>query len=200
MSTNPTPPEFSPGQPLSIETLRRHLKSVGTNVCIYQGCRLAGGADIEIGDFTQIDEGVRIFAGLGVRIGRHVHLAFDSSISGGGECIIEDFAGIAAGVRIITGSEGLQDGLSNPTIPPEFRVVSRNKVVIGSHAIIFTNAVILPGVTVGQGAVVSAGSVVHRDLKAWSIYAGFPLVQVGIRDSTSILEKARQLLENEQIK
>jgi acetyltransferase-like isoleucine patch superfamily enzyme len=200
MLTNPIPDEFSTGQTLPIEILRKHLKAVGKNVAVYRGARFVGASSIELGDFTQIDEGVRIFAGLGVRIGRHVHLAFDSSISGGGECVIADFAGVAAGVRIITGSEGLQDGLTNPTIPPEFRVVSRNKVVIGSHALIFTNAIILPGVTVGEGAVVSAGSVVHRDLKPWSIYAGFPLVQIGIRNSTAILEKARELLQTEQIK
>ncbi len=200
MSSDPGSKEFSPGQTVSIETLQQHLKWCGRNVSIYHGCRLVGGANIEIGDFTQIDEGVRIFAGLGVRIGRHVHLAFDSSISGGGECVIDDFAGIAVGVRLITGSEGLHGGLTNPTIPSEFRLVSRSKVVIGPHALIFTNAIILPGVTVGEGAVVSAGAVVHRNLKPWSIYAGFPLVQVGIRDSAAILEKARQLLENEQIK
>jgi galactoside O-acetyltransferase len=154
-----------------------------------------GGKRIRIGARTQIDEGVYIFAGRGVTIGQHVHLAFGSSISGGGECVIHDFAGVGAGVRLLTGTD-LADGsgLTNPTVPEEFRAVRRGTLEIGAHAVIFTNCVILPDVRIGEGAVVAAGALVHHNLEPWSIYAGHPLVRVGLRPKTVMLEKAGRLL------
>jgi galactoside O-acetyltransferase len=121
-------------------------------------------------------------------LGAHVHLAFTSSISGGGECDIGDFAGIGAGVRLITGTD-LADGsgLTNPTIPDRLRAVKRGRIVVGAHAVLFTNCIVMPDVTVGEGAVAAAGSVVHHDLKPWAIYAGNPLVQVGVRAKETIL-------------
>lgn len=173
--------------------LAKRLKFCGTGVRVYQGCHLHPPELIEIGDYSQIDEGVRIFSGLGVRIGRHVHFAFGSSISGGGICEVGDFVGIGAAVRILTGSEEIQGGLTNPTVPRELRRVRRQTTRIGAHVLVFTNSVVLPGVTVGEGAVVSAGSVVHRDLKPWGIYAGNPLVQIGVRDSTPIVDGVENL-------
>lgn len=193
-------PEFCVAEAMDPATLKRFLRAVGSRVKVCRGSRWVAPELVELGDDTQIDEGVRIFGGLGVRIGRHVHFAFDSSISGGGECVVEDFASIGAAVRIITGTEETEGGLSNPTVPAEFRKVRRDKVVIGRHAIIFTGAIVLPGVTVGEGAVVSAGSIVHHDLKPWRVYAGTPLVAVRVRDAKPILEAAQRLLDVEQLK
>jgi acetyltransferase-like isoleucine patch superfamily enzyme len=190
----PLPPEFRDGELLPRSLLERWLGSVGRDVRVYRGCRLVGPRGIHLGNATQIDEGVFVFAGEGVTIGAHVHLAFGSSISGGGSCQIGDFAGIGAGVRIITGTEDVSgDGLTNPTIPTEFRRVNRSRVVVGPHAVIFTASQILPGVTIGEGAVVAAGSLVHHDLKPWSIYAGNPLTQIGLRPRDRILELAARL-------
>jgi acetyltransferase-like isoleucine patch superfamily enzyme len=188
------PPEFLPGELLPEALARQHLHSCGKGVKIYKGCRLVPAHRVSIGDFSQIDEDVRIFAGEGVQIGRHVHFAIGSSITGGGCCMVHDFVGIGAATRIVTGTELLEDGLSNPTVPASLRAVSRGRVEIHPHVLIFTNVVILPGVTIGEGAVVSAGSIVHHDLRPWAIYAGTPLVQVGVRSRESVLEKERQLL------
>jgi len=188
------PPEFSPGIVVPLAVCRRWLKSCGRAVRIYQGARLVSPEKIAIGQATQIDEGVWIFAGQGITLGCHVHLAFGSSISGGGRCEIGDFASIGAGVRLVTGSDLVDGkGLTNPTIPAALRTVRRGEVRIGKHAVIFTGSVVLPGVTVGEGAVVGAGSVVHHDLKPWVIYAGNPLVQVGRRPSATLLRLARRL-------
>ncbi|HOW67351.1 MAG TPA: acyltransferase [Candidatus Paceibacterota bacterium] len=185
------PSELSPAKLLSLDVLQSQLQACGQGVKVYTGCRLYPPDRICVGDYSQIDEGVRIYAGQGVTIGRYVHLAFDCSISGGGQCVIRDFAGLGAGVRLITGSENIDgSGLTNPTVPESLRRVERGQVIIGAHAVIFTNSIVLPGVTVGDGAVVSAGSVVHRDLKPWCVYAGNPLVQVGIRPRDNILRLA----------
>jgi acetyltransferase-like isoleucine patch superfamily enzyme len=187
------PPELAAGELLSQEELRPWLRSCGTGVKVFKGSRLFPPENISIGDFSQIDEGVRIFAGRGVQIGRHVHLAFGASISGGGNCVIHDFAGIGAGTRLITGTDLPEGGLTNPTIPDDYRAVRRMSIEIHPHALIFTNCLVLPGVTIGEGAVVSAGSIVHRDVRAWGIYGGNPLVQIGVRSRDEIVEKARNL-------
>ncbi len=187
--------EFSEASTIPLELLRKHLREAGNHAKVYRGCRLVRPELISLGEYSQIDELVHIFAGKGVTIGRHCHMAFGSSISGGGTCEIGDFASLAAGVRLITGTELAQGGgLTNPTVPPEFRSVSRSFVRIGAHALIYTNALILPGVTIGEGAVVGAGSIVHHDLNPWAIYTGNPLVKIGVRDPQPLLEKAKQLL------
>jgi len=84
----PVPPEFVPGQLLSEALARQHLRSCGKGVKIYKGSRLVPPHLISIGDFSQIDEGVHIFAGEGIEIGRHVHFALGCSVTGGGTCIV----------------------------------------------------------------------------------------------------------------
>ncbi|MCL5097696.1 MAG: acyltransferase [Candidatus Omnitrophica bacterium] len=189
------PIEFEAGEILPAAMVQQWLKAAGKGIKIYRGCRVYPPDRVSIGDYSQIDEGVRIFAGEEVVIGRHVHLAFGCSISGGGRCVIHDFAGIGAGVRLITGSE-LSDGrgLTNPTIPDELRAVKRSFVEVGAHAVVFTNSVVFPGVKIGEGAVVAAGSLVHHDLNEWGIYAGQPLIQIGTRPKEVILKQAGELI------
>lgn len=196
-----TPPaEFREGELLPEPVLARWLKSAGRGVKVYAGCKLFPPELISLGAFTQVDEGVRVYAGREVVLGRHVHLAFGSSISGGGACYIDDFAGIGAGVRLITGTEVVgSETLTNPTVPAASRGVHRGTVRIRAHAVVFTNATVLPDVEIGEGAVVAAGSIVHRSLRPWTIYAGNPLVPVGTRQSGTILRLAHELLAAEDI-
>ncbi len=189
-----TPPEFEAGKLLPMEVAARWLKACGRETKIYSGSRLVSPARISVGSFSQIDEGVFIFGGEGVNIGDHVHFSFGSSVSGGGVCEIEDFVGLSTGVRLITGTDlAGGEGLTNPTIPALFRAVSRGRVQVGAHALLFANVVVLPNVTIGQGAVIGANSIVHRDLTPWAIYAGNPLVQVGVRPKEKILALADEL-------
>jgi len=194
MNENPWNDVFGEGTLVPEVVLRERLRECGAGVKVYAGARLVGAERISIGERSQIDEGVRVFAGEGVEIGRFVHVAFGASVSGGGRCGIGDFASIAAGVRIITGSD-LADGsgLTNPTVPEELRAVRRGQVRIGAHAVVFTGAIVLPDVEIGEGAVVSAGGVVHHDLKPWGIYAGWPLVQIGVRPKEEVVGKAEML-------
>jgi len=188
------PPEFAHGELLPEALLVQWLCACGPNTKVFRGCRLVGGDRIQLGSNCQIDEGVWIFAGEEVTIGDHVHMAFASSISGGGRCRIGDFAGIGAGVRLVTGTDLVDgEGLTNPTIPEQFRRVHRGVIDVGAHAVVFTNAVVFPDITIGEGTVVGAGSLVHRNLSAWGIFAGNPLVQIGVRCKDRVLELADQL-------
>lgn len=193
------PEEFAPGDVLPAEVIARWLRQCGHSVKIYKGARLVPPDRISIGNFSQIDEGVNIFAGEEVIIGDRVHFAFGSSISGGGKCVLDDFVGIGAGVRLVTGTEVIDaGGLTNPTVPSEFRTVRRGAIEVGAHAILFTSVVVFPDVRIGEGAVVSAGSIVHRDLKPWAVYAGNPLVQVGVREKERVLRLAKMVLNKEK--
>lgn len=189
--------ELGPAACIPEDILQTKLGGCGKGVKIYRGCRIADPERVYIGDRSQLDEGVRIFPGQGVWIGKFVHLAFGASISGGGICKIGDFVSIGAGVRIITGSDLVDgSGLTNPTIPQQYRAVRRSYVEIEPHAVVFTGAIILPGVRIGEGAVVGAGAVVHRDLKPWTIYVGAPLVAIGKRPKEKILMIATRLLKD----
>lgn len=190
-------PEFSTGELIDLDSVRSQFSSLGKKVKLYRGCRINPTERVSIGDFSQIDEGVLIFAGLGVEIGEHVHLASTAHIFGGGFCMIEDFAGVSSGVKIVTGSEDPHGTkLTNSTIPDEWRSAKRSKVVVGKHALIFTGAIIHPGVSIGDGAVVSSGAIVHKDLNPWTIYAGNPLVPVGMRDRDAIIESEKNFKES----
>lgn len=192
------PFEFCGGAIVPPDEAQKWLASCGVNVKIFKGCRIIHPQRVQIGDFTQIDEGVCIFGGEGVELGRHVHLAVGSSISGGGRCAIKDFAGIGFGVRLITGSESIDgSGLTNPTVPADLRPVQRGWIEIGAHAVVFTNSIVMPNVRIGEGAVVSAGSTVHHDLRPWGIYGGNPLVKIGLRSSEKIIKLAAELSARE---
>ena len=58
---------------------------------------------------------------------------------------------------------------------------------IGAYAWICARASVAPGVQVGEGAVLGLGSVATRSLKAWTVYAGAPAVEV--KERRRILEK-----------
>lgn len=184
--------DFSKPNEYPENVLGKTLRSCGQSVRIFHGARLYPPERIDVGSYTQIDEGVSIYAGVGVCIGRNVHFAFGSSISGGGSGEVGDFVSIGSGVKILTGSDIPVDGLlNNPTIPSEYRSVERMTTRINDLAIVYTSTIVFPGVTIGSGAVVAAGSLVHHDLQPWRIYAGNPLTIIGVRDE----EKTRATAE-----
>jgi galactoside O-acetyltransferase len=171
--------------------------TIATTAKIYPWAKIIHtGANLSVGEHSQIDDFAFVNAGKMCTIGRFVHIASFVSIIGGGEFTIDDFAGLSAGCRVITGTDDYQGPfLTNPTVPQEFTNYQISHVTIEEHAIVGTNAVIFPGVTIGEGAAVGACAVIRRDLPPWGIYAGDPLRKIGERDRVAILEKKRLLLE-----
>jgi acetyltransferase-like isoleucine patch superfamily enzyme len=170
------------------------FKSIGQQVKIWPLAKIVNPERITVGDRVIIDDFVFIVGGNETQIGSFVHIAAFSSIAGGGTLIIEDFAGLSGGVRIYTGNE--QYGgqcMTNPTVPPPFRVPTRGTVRVGKHAIIGANSVILPDVSIGEGAVVGACSLVHKDCEPWSVNLGNPARRIGVRPSAEILRLEREL-------
>ena len=158
--------------------------------------KIIGREYIRFGKNIIIDDFVLIYAADEHVIGDYVHIASFTSITGGGKFHIHDFACLSSGCRILTGSDDfLGEGLTNSTIPSEFRAVKRDVVTIKKHAIVGANTVVFPGVTIGEGCAVGAGSVVTRDLKPWGIYVGSPARRIKERPKDKILMCERQLRE-----
>lgn len=128
---------------------------------------------------ARIDRWVKIEGD--VTIGEFVHLASFCHIgAGGGQVIIGDHSGCATGARILSGQPDLSCLHVCPNdVPPNPAI--RRVTVIGEYVLIGAGAIVLPGVTVGEGAVVAAGAVVTHDVAAWTIVAGVPAQQIGVR-------------------
>lgn len=173
------------------------FRALGENVKIYPGAKLYGREHISIGSNVIIDDFVFIYATAPIYIGSYVHISSFCSISGGGAVVLEDFSGLASGVRVVCGSDDfLGDGLTNPTVPAQYRNTRRSFVHVGRHVIIGANAVILPGVAIGEGAAVGAGSVISKSLEPWGVYAGLPARRIKTRPCEVILQSERALMED----
>ncbi len=171
------------------------FREFGLDVTIFPFARILSPETIVIGSHVIIDDFVFVGSHRHLVIGNHVHIASHASITGGGVCAVCDFAGVSSGARILTGTDDfLGGGLTGPTIPPEFRLVQRGRVVLGRHSVIGANAVVLPDVEVGEGAVVGAGSVVTKSLDPWGVYVGAPARRLAARPSQTILRYEAELL------
>ena len=173
---------------------------IGKNVKIFPNSVFINSENIEIGDYSHIDDFVFFNGGKKSIIGRNVHIACFTSIIGGGELIIEDFAGISAGCRIITGSDDFSgESLTNLTIPKKFRNITLGRIIIKKHALLGSNVIVMPNVRIGEGCIVGAGGVVTRNLKDWTIYSGGGFVRaIGKRDKEKIYNLEKQYLKEMQ--
>lgn len=170
------------------------FRSQGHNVVVYPGAKILCPERISVGSNVIVDDFVFLGAHRELLLGSYVHIAAHASVTGGGQCIVCDFAGISSGARIITGTDDFTGGgLTGPTVPAEFRRVSRGAVVLGAHVIVGANAVVLPNVTIGEGATIGAGSVVTRNLEPWTVYAGVPARPIKPRDKETILRHEHEL-------
>ena len=171
---------------------------VSSRAKIFPFCKIIAKQDaIWIGNHSQLDDFVFIYAGIKCNIGRYVHVASFSSITGGGTVELADFSGMSAGCRIISGSDDFTGGsLTNPTVPAEFTNVTRGSINIGRHAILGANVIVLPNVEIGEGAAIGAGAVIRESLEPWGIYVdmGGRIRKIGERDKESILKKEAELL------
>jgi galactoside O-acetyltransferase len=165
------------------------LARVGQDVTIWPLAKIVNPERIGIGDSVVIDDFVFLMGGARSRIGSFVHIASFTSVTGGGEFVMEDFSGLSGGIRVYTGNEDYSGGcLTNPAVPPPYRVPIRSFVRIQKHAIIGANSVILPGVTIGEGAVIGANSLVTKDCDPWTVCFGTPARPRKSRPKETILE------------
>jgi galactoside O-acetyltransferase len=176
------------------------FKKIGKDVKVSDKASIYGAENIEIGDYTRIDDFSIISAGKGgIKIGRNVHIACYCSIIGSAEIILNDFCGISSRVSIYSSNDNYSGiCLTGPTIPAAYRQTVDKPVIVGRHVIVGSGGVILPGVTIGTGAAVGALSLVNKSIPEFEIHAGVPAKFFNTRSRT-IIEVEQQYLNDEKL-
>ncbi len=118
-----------------------------------------GSGDLFIGEHVVINSGCVLYTGHGIRIGNHVAVAANCTFAPVNHAYKEKS-------RLIR-----EQGFLN----------SKGGIVIEDDVWIGANCVLLDGAILRRGCVLGAGSVVRGELAAYTIYAGQPLVVVGVR-------------------
>lgn len=172
---------------------------IGENVLISKKTSFYGVSRISIGDNVRIDDFCVISAGKGgIEIGNYVHIAVFCSLMGDGKIILSDFSGLSSRVSIYSSSDDYKGfALTNPTIPDNHRIVDNSNVTLGKHVVVGSGTVILPGTTIEEGVAIGALSLVRKNCKAFKIYAGNPLKELGNRNK-KILELEHEFLNSKK--
>ena len=125
---------------------------VGRNVEFFQGIKVQGIGELEIGD--------RAFIGHEVLF----------MLNAGSKIIIEESAIVGSRSVVMTGF--------HPVTPDGVRILSRegtcSTVRIGRGCSVSTACVVLPGVTIGEMALVAAGATVAKDVAPRTLVGGCP--------------------------
>lgn len=141
-------------QSIKSKLLRWAGVKVGKNVEIFQGVKIQGVGEVEIGD--------------GAFIGHEVLLM----VNEGSKIIIEPNSIVSSRTTIITGFHEIT--------PYEERILSRTGttsiIIIGRGCCVLAKSVVLPGVNIGEMSIVAAGSVVTHDVEPFTMVAGVPAV------------------------
>ncbi len=137
----------------------KHLGAQGKDTVIRPSASLAYPGNIFLGSRVHIQRHVYLWAGPHSTI----HIG-DHTMIGPGCFITSDNHGTKK-AYIIRDQEGDEKDIS-----------------IGSDVWLGAYAIVLPGVTIGDGAVVAAGAVVTRNVEPYTIVAGVPAKQIGVRE------------------
>lgn len=141
-------------QSVKSKLLRWAGLKVGKNVEIFQGVKIQGVGEVEIGD--------KAF------IGHEVLLMINEE----SKIIIEQNSIVSSRTTIMTGFHEIT--------PYEERILSRkgttSTIIIGRGCCVLAKSVILPGVNIGEMSIVAAGSVVTKDVQPYTMVAGVPAV------------------------
>lgn len=127
----------------------------------------------QIGQGCHIYPNVKVWAPWNLVMGCHTGVGDGANLYCMDKFEIGDFVAISQGAVLCGGTHDYNSPNMQLVIKP---------IVIGTHAWICAEAFLHPGVVVPEGAVVGARAVVTKSLPtAWTVYAGNPCVQVGLR-------------------
>jgi dTDP-4-amino-4,6-dideoxy-D-glucose acyltransferase len=180
------------------ELIEMGFGSLGRNILLSSKGSYYNPKNIYLGDNVRIDDFCIVSAGDGgIRIGRNVHISAFASIVGQAPIDFEDFSGISNKVAVFSSTDDFVKGMTNPTIPDQFRRLKHIPVRLGRHAVVGSNSVLLPGSELGEGTSVGALSVVRGKLEPWSVYMGNPAKRIMAR-SRGIIDLEKEFLLSEQ--
>lgn len=121
------------------------------------------GGQISIGESCYVGPGTRIWSGEQLRIGNHVFIAHNVTITDTNAHQLDAGERAAHYQRTVVEARPFEKGS-----------IETAQVTIGDHAWINFNTAILKGVTIGEGAIIGAGSVVTHDVPPYVLCAGNP--------------------------
>lgn len=180
---------------MSYTDVEYKFKRIGKNVSIGKNVYFRYPELVEIGDNVIIDEFCYFTTGLYIE--DYVHIGPHCSSIGGKECklIMRTFSGFSAGVRVICASNDfLGGGLTNPTVPSEFRPTDKfSNVELKKHVIIGTSTVIYPGVIIGEGSAIGGLGLVTKSIGDWGVYIGQPVKKIKDRPKETIEKFEKEL-------
>lgn len=141
------------------ELIHKLLGYVGTDVKIYNPFRVDLGKNIEIGDYSLINQNCTFLDTGPIKIGKRVLIGPD--------------------VKIYTAVHDIDYKKRYLCIDGKYQIqTSEQEVVIEDDVWIGGGAIILPGIHIGKGAVIGAGSVVTKDVNENEIVAGNPAKKI----------------------
>ena len=150
------------------------FKYLGHNVKISDKAAIYNADEIEIGDYSRIDD-FCIVSGK-VSIGKFCHVTPMCLIAGGTPGVyLSDFCTLAYGVKIFSQSDDYSgETMTNSLIPSEFKNEIFDPVYLEEYVIVGAGSTILPGANVREGCSIGAMSLLHKPTDPWGIYAGVP--------------------------
>ena len=159
-------------------------KKIGKNVIIRDTVIIYPFEDIEIGDYSRIEDFSKIVVGKGVKLGRYNHVNLFCSITGGEGYRANDFVTFSPNCHILTRSDDYINGVGSPF--PGRRCIC-GEVIVERYVILGTGTTVLPGVTIGEGAATGAFTLVTKDLEPWTLYIGIPARKYKMRNKKNVL-------------
>lgn len=137
------------------------LKRMGKGSTIWSGCKILSPQNVEIGDYTFINENCILSGHANLKIGNFVMI--------GPNCLISTS----------------DHRYSEYQKPMRLQGLILAPIIIEDDVWLGANVVILPGVRVKRGSIVGANSVVTKDVDAFTIVGGVPakLIKGRFRES-----------------
>lgn len=132
--------------------LRVFGATVGSGCRIDPSARIWLPSNLRLGDYVAIGEGVDVYCVAPIYIGSKVAISQRAFL-----------CAASHDISLLT------------------RPLTLDPIIIGDHVWIAAEAMIHPGAQIGDGAVVAARAVMRGTAAPWSIYAGNPARQVGVR-------------------
>ena len=171
---------------------------LGKNVKIWDTVKIVYPENLEIGDETNIDDFVFIYAsGKGIKIGKFSHITVHCTLFAGGLIQIGNFSAIAPGGIIMASTDDYHGNgfIGLKIFGDKYRNHQDLDVIIGNHVHIGMGSIIQAGVKIGDGCSIGSGSLVTKDMPEWTICYGSPCRPIKDKPREKQLQMEKDFLE-----
>lgn len=150
------------------------FKSLGKGVKISDKASIYNADQIEIGDYSRVDD-FCVISGR-VVIGKYNHITPMCLVAGGEPGVFfADFCTLAYGVKIFAQSDDYSgETLTNSLLPKKYKREIFGAVHCGRHTIVGAGATIMPGADIAEGCSIGAMTLMLKSTEPWGIYVGVP--------------------------